>query len=191
MRTVCRVSVVSLTFIIISSVLPWTTASGLMMAKVQVFSAETAVSEGSAVSVSEALGRPPAGTRQPLRTAPGVPSPGLPAVSLQTWTLVDAPVCLQTSTSTWLQGTLTCRGHKPGRKGLRRGRGAGGEDQRLLRSRNPEATERVAWMGESWSRGSAGLATIVPSCHTLVILGLCPRSTVFSHGTGSFTNAAF
>lgn len=151
MRTVCRVSVVSLTFIIISSALPWTTASGLMMAKVQVFSAETAVSEGSAVSVSEALGRPPAGTRQPLHTAPGVPSPGLPAVPLQTWTLVDAPVCLQTSTSTWLQGTLTCRGHKPGRKGLRRGRGAGEK----IRDYSGAETQKQLKESPGWGRAGA------------------------------------
>lgn len=36
-----HVSVVSLTFMIISSVFPWATASGLMMAKVQVLSVET------------------------------------------------------------------------------------------------------------------------------------------------------
>lgn len=46
MKTVGRVSVLSLTFIIISSVFPWTTASGLMIAKVQDFSDETAISRG-------------------------------------------------------------------------------------------------------------------------------------------------
>lgn len=62
------------TFMIISSVFPWPTASGLMMAKVQVFSDEAAINQGwccqtRGSSILEALRRPLAGTTQ----LPGVP----------------------------------------------------------------------------------------------------------------------
>lgn len=120
-----RVIVVSLTFIIISSVFPWATASGLMIAKVQDFSDETAISRewccqmlGSQHPSLRLSGGRPQGPCSPLPTAPRVPLPGLLIVSLQTWTLVEARVRLQTLTSTWLEGTETCKGHKPGKGGF-------------------------------------------------------------------------
>lgn len=102
------------TFMIISSVFPWPTASGLMIAKVQVFSDEAVISQGWCCqelgsSILEALRRPPAGTTQPLHTAPRVPrlASGCAPADLDS---SGAQVWLQTSTSTstWLQGTETC-----------------------------------------------------------------------------------
>ena len=70
--------VVSLTFMIISSVFPWTTASGLMMAKVQAFSDDTATSRGwccQTLDSQEALRMLSTGTVQ-LHTAPAsLPQP--------------------------------------------------------------------------------------------------------------------
>ena len=70
--------IVSLTFMIISSVFPWTTASGLMMAKVHAFSDDTATSQGwccQTLDSQEALRTPSSGTVQ-LHTAPAsLPQP--------------------------------------------------------------------------------------------------------------------
>lgn len=123
------VSIVSLTFMMISSVFPWTTASGLMMAKVQVFSDETVTSRGWGCQML--------GSQRPsLRLSGGLlqgphslckgsqGSPAWPlAVLLQTWTLVGPQVWLQTSAST------SCKGHNPGREGVG-DEGGGGEENK-------------------------------------------------------------
>lgn len=98
-------------------------------------------------------------------------APGLLAVLLQTWTLVDAGVWLQTPTSTWLQGTETCKRHGPGVRMAWGGR----EMQEEIKDDSgtkPQKQPSQPGAGKSWSRGNAGRATLDPSCHLLVILGL-------------------
>lgn len=56
----------------------------------------------------------------PRRLCTQLPGPPLlaPGCAPHTWTLVEAQVWLQTSPSTWLQGTETGKGREPGRRGV-------------------------------------------------------------------------
>lgn len=147
----------------ISSVFPWTTASGLMMAKVQVFSGGTAMSRGRCCQLlgsQGALSRLSGGLLQGPHSlctrSQGSPA-WPPAVSPQTWTLVGAQVWLQTSAS-------TARDPTPGGRPWGTREGWGG-DQRLPRIGNPGAAERAGLqrgVGPR-SRSSSGLATPAPS----------------------------
>lgn len=145
MRIVCKVSVVSVTFVIISSVFPWTTASGLMTAKVQAFSDDTATSWRWCCQTL--------GSREPLRR--DVQPRTQPPASLP-WPLgcacgdLDSSGCRglapDPNLSLAARDRDTCKGHEPGREGVGREErmGDGGGGQRQLRNKNQKQPKESA-----------------------------------------------
>lgn len=105
---------------------------------------------GLPAPVFEALRRPSIGTMQPSAHSSQGSLPGLLIVSLQTWTLVEAWVRLQTLTSNWLEGT--CKGHKPGKGGFR------GEDGKEVKHYSGTETHKqlreLVCRGRRWGAGT-------------------------------------
>lgn len=141
MRTICRVSVLSLTFIIISSVFPWTTASGLMIANVQDFSDETAMSRGWCCQTL--------GSREAIRRDHAASQSSL------SWPLICAPADLDSSRRVSQTFNLnlnlagrarSMQGTETGKEGVGEGRGKRSKTTQEQKPRNPESIS--LWVGE-------------------------------------------
>lgn len=154
------------TFTIISSVFPWPTASGLMIARVQAFSDEAVISQGGAVRRWAHPSWRLSGGRLQGPHSPCAQLPGAPRLASGC-----GPADLDSSGSTGLAPDLnlslaagdrdmpetqTWEGAREGGGGHGRGRGKGGVggDQRLPRNRNPETAERGGLQGEEGGAGA-------------------------------------